>query len=158
MSNYASLSSPERIPEVFTEAWNRRDAARIAALFDSNADFVNVTGLWWQRRADIEQAHAYGLQTIFNQSTLTLIRTKTRFLTDRIAVVHAKIKLSGQTPTPEVANPGMRRTIFTFVTHKKGEEWSCAAAQNTDIVPTMETHIRDERGQLSAVDYRKSDQ
>jgi len=155
---YSNLDQPERVPEVFVEAWNRRDARQIAALFDPGADFVNVTGLWWTNRAAIEKAHDYGLRTIFNNSTLTIIRTKVKYLNEDIAVVHAKMKLVGQTPTFEVANPGVRRTIFTFVVHQSEGEWSCTAAQNTDIVPTMETHVRDEQGQLSAVDYRKSDQ
>jgi uncharacterized protein (TIGR02246 family) len=158
MGGYSDLDQPEQIPKVFVEAWNRRDARQIAALFEPDADFVNVTGLWWTDREAIEKAHEYGLRTIFSNSTLTIIRTKVKYLTEDIAVVHAKVKLSGQTPTPEVANPGVRRTIFTFVVHQSESEWSCVAAQNTDIVPTMETHVRDEQGQLSAVDYRKSDQ
>ena len=155
METYSDLDQPERVPQVFVEAWNRRDARKIAALFDSDADFVNVTGLWWTNRKAIEKAHDYGLQTIFNESTLTIIRTKVKFLTENIAVVHAKVKLSGQTPTREVANPGVRRTIFTFVVHQSEGKWSCVAAQNTDIVPAMETHIRDGQGELGAVDYRK---
>lgn len=157
MNTYSALDRPEAIPLVFVEAWNRRDAQQIAALFDSDADFVNVTGLWWNNREAIEKAHDYGLRTIFNNSTLTIIRTKEKYLAEDIAIVHAKVKLSGQTPTPEVSNPGVRRTIFTFVVHQVAGNWSCVAAQNTDIIPTMETHIRDEQGQLNAVDYRKSD-
>ncbi|WKN41831.1 SgcJ/EcaC family oxidoreductase [Tunicatimonas pelagia] len=156
MTGYATLDSPEAIPRVFVEAWNQRDARQIARLFDSDGEFVNVTGLWWHRQEDIERAHDYGLRTIFNKSTLTLIRTKTKYLANHIAIVHAKVKLTGQTPTAEVPNPGARHTIFTFVVHQSGEVWSCAAAQNTDIVPAMETHIRDEQNQLHAVDYRRS--
>jgi len=156
VSTYTALDRPEAIPQVFTEAWNQRDASQIAGLFDSDAEFVNVTGLWWHRREDIERVHNYGLRTIFNHSTLTLTRTKTKYLADGIAVVHAKVKLTGQTSIPEVPNPGVRHTIFTFVVHQLSEEWSCAAVQNTDIIPAMETHIRDEQNQLHAVDYRKS--
>ena len=147
---------PESIPQRFIEAWNQRDAKQLAALFDEEAEFVNVTGLWWHRREAIEQAHDYGLRTIFNQSTLSIIQTKVRYLAENVAVVHAKMKLTGQTPTTEVSSPGVRRTIFTFVVHREGEQWSCAAAQNTDIVPAMETHVRDEAGNLIPIDYRKS--
>jgi len=155
---YSALDNPEAVPQVFVEAWNQRDAHKIASLFDPDGEFVNVTGLWWHRREDIERAHDYGLRTIFNESTLTIIRTKTKYLADDIAVVHAKVKLTGQTPTFDVPNPGARHTIFTFVVHKLSNGWSCAAAQNTDIVPAMETHIRNEQNQLYAVDYRKSTQ
>lgn len=49
---------PEEIPSLFVEAWNRRDPNRIASLFDQDAEFVNVTGLWWHDRASIRKAHA----------------------------------------------------------------------------------------------------
>ena len=152
---YSNLDSPESIPTVFTEAWNRRDAQKIASLFDADAEFVNVTGLWWHKRQDIEKAHDYGLRTIFSNSTLTLLRTKVKFLAENVAVVQAKMELEGQTPVGNVVRPGLRRNIFTFVVHKSGDSWSCASAHNTDIIPNMETHIRDEKGNLVAVDYRK---
>lgn len=152
---YSKLDKPEAIPQVFTEAWNKKDAPKLASVFDEDAEFINVTGLWWHNRKDIEKAHAYGLSTIFKKSTLTLIRTKVKFLDKSIAVVQAKMKLTGQTPAGGVAKPGNRMNLFTFVVHVKGGEWRCASAQNTDIVPNMETHVRNEDGKLIPVDYRK---
>lgn len=152
---YSRQDSPESIPRIFTEAWNRRDAGKVARLFEEDAEFINVTGLWWHSRPQIEKAHAYGLRTIFKDSRLSLLRTKTKFLSETIAVVQAKMRLSGQTPVGRVAKPGDRETIFTFVLHKKEEQWVCVSAQNTDIVPRQETHVRDEKGRLIAVNYRK---
>lgn len=153
--DYSPLDSPESIPKVFTEAWNNRDAKKIASLFDDDAEFINVTGLWWHNRKAIEKAHDYGLRTIFNHSTLTLIRTKVKYLNKDIAVVQAKMKLVGQTPIGDVVSPEQRRNLFTFVVHQVGRCWSCASAQNTDIIPNMETQVRDENGHLIPVDYRK---
>ena len=147
--------SPESIPRLFVEAWNERDAAKIAALFDPDAEFINVTGLWWHSREAIEKAHAYGLGTIFRTSQLTLLRVKLKYLAENIAVLQAKMKLSGQTPTASVQKPGIRNNIFTFVVHRKERHWRCASAHNTDIIPNKETHIRDEQGRLLPVDYRK---
>jgi len=146
---------PDIIAHRFVEAWNQRDATGIAALFDEDAEFVNVTGLWWHNRQAIEKAHAYGLRTIFQHSRLELLRTKTKYLSDDIAVVHAKMKLSGQTPVAGVSQPGLRRTLFSFVVRREQGQWRCASAQNTDVVPNVETHVRDEKGQLRAADYRQ---
>lgn len=60
---------PEQIPSLFAEAWNARNPDALAALFDEDAEFVNVTGLWWRDRASIRRAHAYGLERIFNQAS-----------------------------------------------------------------------------------------
>ncbi|WP_247234435.1 SgcJ/EcaC family oxidoreductase [Telluribacter sp. SYSU D00476] len=154
---YSLLDRPEQIPKVFTEAWNNRDATKLASLFDPDAEFVNVTGLWWHNREAIQKAHTYGLSTIFSTSTLSLVQTRVKYLADHIAIVQANMVQTGQTPIGGVAQPGTRRTIFTFVVHKVSDAWSCASAQNTDIVPNMETHVRDEEGNLRPVDYRQSD-
>jgi uncharacterized protein (TIGR02246 family) len=46
----AEHEGPETVPSRFVEAWNARDTDGIAALFEKDAEFVNVTGLWWHER------------------------------------------------------------------------------------------------------------
>lgn len=152
---YSPLDTPESIPAIFVEAWNRRDPETLASLFDEDAEFVNVVGLWWHDRASIRRAHAYGLERIFNHSMLRLGTVRVKWLADEIAVVHARMILSGQTPAAGVTNPGTRTSIFSFVVHRNSEGWSCASAQNTDIVPGMETNIVDDEGGFWSVDYRE---
>jgi uncharacterized protein (TIGR02246 family) len=149
-----TLKAPEEIPARFADAWNGRDAAAIAALFEENAEFVNVTGLWWHDREAIRKAHAYGLERIFSGSTLTVSETRVKQLSPEVAVVHARMHLEGQTPVGGVHRPAPRWTLFSFVARRGPEGWLCASAHNTDIVPGMETHVRSEDGQLRAVDYR----
>ncbi len=153
---YSPLDRPERIPRVFVEAWNRRDPETLASLFDEDAEFVNVVGLWWTGRAAIERAHAYGLTRIFDRSTLELVRVKVKRLSEHVAVVHARMRLSGQTPALGIERPRPRTNILSFVVHCTSyrSEWSCASAQNTDVVPGVETNVLDASGRLRSVDYR----
>jgi uncharacterized protein (TIGR02246 family) len=153
---YPPIDRPERIAEVFALAWNRRDPDGIAGLFDEDAEFVNVTGLWWHDRAAIRKAHAYGLETIFPDSTLQVVEMRVKGLGADVAVVHARMHLVGQSGVGSVSAPGDRRTIFTFVVHRKGEAWSCAAAQNTDVVMGAETNVRDQSGRLRGASYQPS--
>ncbi len=153
--DYSSLDRPENIPRVFVEAWNNRDPDTIASLFDQDAEFVNVTGLWWHDRKTIREAHAYGLERIFNRSTLRLGTVRVKRLSDDIAVVHARMSLSGQTPVGRVTRPAARTNIFSFVVHRTLEGWRCASAHNTDVVPGMETNVIDEEGSFRSVDYRE---
>lgn len=161
-SSHASTTArtspdPETIAFEFVQAWNRRDPDAIAALFDEDAEFVNVTGLWWHDREAIRRAHAYGLTRIFADSTLELVDTRTKWLAPAIAVVHAKLRLTGQTPVAGVAQPGARTTIFSFVVHQTEDGWRCASAHNTDVVPNQETNIVDEQGRFAAVNYRDAE-
>ena len=149
-----TIDKPEDIPAAFVAAWNKRDADGIADMFDEDAEFVNVVGLWWHDREAIRRAHAYGLTRIFDQSTLRLGTVRVKYLTEDIAVVHGRMTLSGQTSTDVAQSPGVRTNIFTFVVRRTPAGWSCAAAHNTDVVPGMETNIVDEVGSLRSVDYR----
>jgi len=152
--NQLELKSPEDIPKTFIKAWNLKDAKMLASIFDEDAEFINVTGLWWHNRASIFKAHDYGLKIIFKDSELSLRKTKTKYLSETIAVVNARLHLTGQTSL-KGKKAQARNTVFTFVVHeKKDGNWSCASAQNTDIIPGKETHIIDEEGKMEAVDYR----
>lgn len=146
---------PQDFPAAFAKAWQARDAGGIAALFDEDAEFVNVTGLWWHDRESIRRAHAYGLAHIFDQSTLRVGVVRVKYLSDKIAVVHARMTLSGQSATADIARPGTRTTVFSFVVRHTARGWSCASAQNTDVAPGMETNVIDADGRMRAVDYGK---
>ncbi len=67
-------------------------------------------------------------------------------------VVHARMRLEGQTPNGGTA--GIRQNLFIFVVQQREDHWLCVSAQNTDIVIGAETHIRDESGKLKPADYR----
>ena len=155
MTEHSPLDSPESIPTVFVEAWNSRDPDKLASIFDRDAEFVNVAGLFWHDRDSIRKAHAYGLERIFDRSTLRIEALRVKRLSDEVAIVHARVSLEGQTPVAEAANPRTRRTIFSFVVRRVPGGWSCASAHNTDVVPGAETNVVDDDGRLKAVSYRR---
>lgn len=142
------------MPGKFSEAWNKRDAAELAGLFAADAEFINVVGLWWHNRQDIYKAHEYGLRVIFSNSDLSVGRLEERRLSDDHSIVHARMRLKGQSSHPNSVHPGNRNTVFTFVLEKTDKGWHCVSAQNTDIVPGKETNLVDNSGNLKAVDYR----
>lgn len=144
--------TPNEIPVRFAEGWNARDAEGIARLFEEDADFINVVGLWWDNKDDIRKAHDYGLKVIFNESTLKVGRVKVKMLSDDIAVIHTRMRLTGQTLKGDPT--GLRQNLFLFVARKSGDYWLCVSAQNTDIVIGAETNFRDDNGNLIPIGYR----
>lgn len=159
--------SPETLPHAFAAAWNARDPDALARLFDADAEFVNVVGLWWHDREAIRRAHAYGLETLFPDSTLRVGRTVVKPLAPGVAVVLARMRLDGQSAVGSVEAPGVRHTVFSFVVREVSPEavassasgargWRCASAHNTDVVPGAETHVRGASGALRAADYRSN--
>ena len=144
--------TPEDIPRLFQDAWNRKDAYALAGLFSNDADFVNVLGLWWHNRTDIERAHQYGLTTFFRNSTISARRIKLRRISEDVAIIHTRWKLSGQLDKAgkELED---RFAIMMFVAERSTMGWIVCAAQNTDIIPGMETSINRD-GELAAANYR----
>jgi uncharacterized protein (TIGR02246 family) len=142
------------MPAAFAETWNARDPDALAHLFEPDAAFVNVVGLWWHDREAIRRAHAYGLAEIFPHSTLSVGRTEVTPLAETVALVQARMRLDGQSAGGGVREPGARHTVFSFVMRRHADGWRCAAAHNTDVVPGAETHVRDAAGALRPADYR----
>lgn len=154
MHLYKPILQPQDIPERFKEAWNRYDPNGIADLFFDNADFINVTGKWWDNKKDIWKAHDFGLRLIFQNSKMEVLAVKVKMPTENIAIVHAHMRIIGQTEK-EVDNAGPRKTLFLFVARKVNNEWLCESAQNTDIILGKQTNIRDENGNLKSVSYKE---
>jgi uncharacterized protein (TIGR02246 family) len=142
----ARHTSPEDIPGLFARAWNDRDSGALALLFDEDAHFVSVTGLCWHDRESIRRAHASGLERLVNKSILAIDETKVKLLSPDIAVVHARMTLSGQAPAGAVTQPAARTTIVSFVVHRSVDRWLCASAHNTDVIPNTKTNVIDEAG------------
>ena len=129
---------PEEIPASFARAWNHRDPDALTSLFDEDADFVNVTGVCWHDREAIRRAHADGRGRGIDMLTLEAGTTKVKRLSPDIAVVHARMTLSGATPP--------RTTIVSFVVHRIGERWLCASVHNTDVLQNVEPTVLDDAG------------
>lgn len=145
------IAEPKAALDRFVAAWNDRDATALAALFDEDADFVNVVGIWWRRRRAIEKAHDYALKRFFRDSRITVETVSEKHLGTDAAIVHGLWHMTGQrAPDDTVLEP--RRGVILLVLRRSGDGWSIAAAQNTDIVPGAET-LAASAGGLTGADY-----
>src|SRR5690625_1154407 len=148
---------PEDIPRNFAEAWKQKDAQALASLFVEDADFINVTGIWWEHRKDIQKAHDFGFRIIFKSSQLNVLQTKVRYLTRGIATVHAKMEVIHQTNKKGELTLHKRNTLVVFVAKKSEKQWLCYSAQNSEILPGAQTFLRGEDGAYKAVRYDDSE-
>ena len=119
------------------ENWNRHDMTVFAALFAENADFVNVIGMHWHGRQEIETNHAQTHRTIFRNSVLQIVDIIVRLVSPTVALAHARTELRGAESLREPVAPEVRRTLLTCVLTKDAKRWSITAAHNTDIVPVV---------------------
>jgi uncharacterized protein (TIGR02246 family) len=131
----------------FSEFWNRHDMDAFGALFAQDADFVNVTGQWWQGRQEIQRRHAFGYGAIpqqavpealprnhgiFKASTCHFDKIEVRLLRSDLAIAHGLWTMQGDARTSEP-----RHGMMTFVLVREGDKWLYRAVQNTEINQTV---------------------
>jgi uncharacterized protein (TIGR02246 family) len=114
--------------------WNNHDMKSFAELFAEDADFVNVIGLWWHGRPEIQKEHEALHATRMRNSNLIAAETAVRLLRSDVALVHVRWQLTGDTGLDGVTLPP-RQGVLSFVTVRAGGKWLIASAQNTDLVP-----------------------
>jgi uncharacterized protein (TIGR02246 family) len=130
--------TPEGIRDAFVDAWNLHDIPSLAALFTDDAQFVNVLGMWWKGRDEIQSRLAGNHETIFKYSHLSPTGQDVYYLRPDIAIVHSTWMLTGQ--VDRAGNPvPAREGIITLVVARSAERWRINAFQNTDVVPVPAT-------------------
>ncbi|MCT9869688.1 SgcJ/EcaC family oxidoreductase [Paenarthrobacter aurescens] len=133
--------SPRDVADGFARAWNVADPVALAGLFVEDADFVNVVGMWWNNRRQIQFNHDYGFRHMFPDTEMVLEKVKVRELGSDAAVVHARWFMTGQI-TPAGERSGPRRGVISFTAVRQSDgRWLAVSAQNTDVVPGMQTHV-----------------
>jgi|SRR5579863_3857107 len=113
-----------------TEAFNQRDARRLAGLYTADADLVNVYGTWLHGRPAIENGLRGMFEHIIKDSKLTTREVRVRFVHPDVAIAHVLNELRDQ--PPGAADPGPSQPELSLrVFRKDGQVWRVAAFHNT---------------------------
>ena len=122
-----------RIIDAFADCWNRHDMVAFAALFAPDAEFVNVVGMWWRGRPEIQGAHEFTHSSIFKDSRLSILETQVRLPGEGIALARSRWRLEGHVGPDGSALPPRSGLLVSVLQYKAGT-WLIIDAQNTDII------------------------
>ena len=114
-------------------AWNAHDMTRFAACFAVDADFVNVGGMWWKGRPEIEQRHAVVHAGPFRESVLAQELAAFREVGPGLGVAHVTWQLEGHAPSGPRKSTDVRHGIQTWTLRESNGQLEIVAAQNTDV-------------------------
>lgn len=131
MSN--ETASVSAVVSAFSETWNRHDMVAFGELFAPDAQFVNVVGMWWKGRQEIQGAHEFTHSTMFKDSKLTISATEVRFPSPQIAIARSNWHLEGHV-SPEGGSLPPRDGILVNVLAQSSDGWKIIDTQNTDII------------------------
>ncbi len=130
----AEVAAVQSVGAAFVDDWNRHDMTSFGGLFAEDAQFINVIGLWWHSRDEIQREHEALHATRMRMSHLVVTESMVHLLGPDAAVLLQRWQLTGDTGI-DGATLSMRRGIMSLVTVKQGGRWQIASGQNTDIVP-----------------------
>lgn len=123
-----------------TDAWNRGDATAWARDFSPDADFINILGMHFHDREQVEKRHAELFRSIFKGSQLAVTVWKVRVLSPISAVAETVHELKGYARLPPAIRPtdpqGLLRTRMKYVFVKASGQWVIVSAQNTAVAPS----------------------
>jgi uncharacterized protein (TIGR02246 family) len=133
----STIAAPgiETVVSAVVDAWNRHDMKAYAAQFTEDADFVNVVGMHFRGRPQIEAVHIDLHRTIFRNSNLRSVNTTVRPVNDQVAMAHVAWEMTGAEGLPGWNVPELRKGMMSLVLVLRGDRWLISAAQNTDVVP-----------------------
>lgn len=122
----------QEVVERWADAWNRHDMSLMATLVSDEADFVNVWGMHWRGRVDIEREHAERHRTQFRDSVWTTRSARIQFLKPDVALVHLDWSMQGGRDPDGTPRPP-RLGLFTWILLKEPGRWRIRAAHNTNV-------------------------
>jgi len=114
------------IVDQFTHAWNDHKGKGLGDHYAENADFVNIFGMKFSGRQEIEERHLKILDTFLKGSVFTVTDLTVREVKPDVVVVHVQWIVDS---LKEKAMKG----LFTHTMVKNGDCWEIASSQNTLI-------------------------
>lgn len=119
--------------DAFFTSWNKHDFSDMKNYVADTSDFVNIVGMHWKGREDIQYAHQTFHQQHFKDRPLRELSAKIRFLTNDVAIAHVLMHLDGFYIAPDGSKKGDMDGLATFVFIKKDGTWLVTAVENVVV-------------------------
>ena len=131
-NNKDSILVGKQVDAFFT-SWNNHDFNDMKNYVADDCHFINVAGMHWKGREDIQYAHNETHKEIFKDKPLTKVSANIRFLTDDVAIVYVQMHLEGDLLTPDGSKQAAPSALATFVLLKKNQTWLITTVENVFI-------------------------
>lgn len=125
-------SAIQEVINGYADSWNQREGRGFGDGFTADADFVNLFGMYFSGKTEIENRHVQILQTILKGSTLQILDSSLREVQPGLVIALVRWKLLGNGKHFQLNTAGeIREGIFTQVFIKRDDKWLITASQNT---------------------------
>jgi uncharacterized protein (TIGR02246 family) len=125
----ADVDAIHRVMAGLEKAWNNADGEDFGLWFQEDAEFVNVYGMYAQGRRQIADGHNMIFNTVYAGSILRVISLNVRAISDEVAVVHMRSRLS----VPRGPMTGEHDALPSMALVREAGAWKIAAFHNTFV-------------------------
>jgi uncharacterized protein (TIGR02246 family) len=117
----------------YTESWNQKAGKGFGDNFTDNADFVNIFGMIFSGKEEVELRHVQILNGFLKGSTMEILNSQVREVQPGVVVAHVRWKVAGfRTPQMAADAPSqIREGVFSHLFVKEDKKWKITATQNT---------------------------
>lgn len=124
-----------QIIEHFADAWNNHEGRSSADYYSQDADFVNIFGMLFKGKEEIETRHIKIHETFLRGSTFKVINARLREAKPGVVIAHVDWQVTDIQRLEQNFIYEVMNGIFTHVFLKHDDKWEITATQNTLISP-----------------------
>lgn len=135
----AQTRAIDSLKTVWDAAWTAQDAVAYAGTYATDADFVNPLGNVLPGREGVKAAHTFLFGGPFAGSSAVSVIRRGIFLADSVVLVDLNVTLTGYhglLPGLHETQPGVVRTLVTWIVAKRSGRWEILAQQMTAVAPS----------------------
>ncbi len=118
--------------DALIKSWNNHDYADLKDYATADCEWVNIVGMWWKNRDEVQYAHDAFHKSMFKNTALSKNQITIRFVTPDVAIVHLDQHIGAYT-TPNGHEFPEADNLTTLVFVKKEEKWLMTAGQNVVV-------------------------
>ncbi|HZH95893.1 MAG TPA: SgcJ/EcaC family oxidoreductase [Flavisolibacter sp.] len=125
--------------QAFVTSWNNHNFDDMKNYTTEDVEWVNVVGMWWRGRKEVQFATQAYHNTMFKNVALEQKGATVRFITPDVAVAHV-VWYYGEFTTPDGSKQGNTDDIATLVYVKKKGKWLLTAGENVAVNELAKPH------------------
>ncbi|MES2456864.1 MAG: SgcJ/EcaC family oxidoreductase [Bacteroidota bacterium] len=138
-TKYADVTAIEKQVDAMVNSWNKHDYSDMKTYATEDCSWVNIVGMVWKNRKEVEYAHQFYHTNMFKHTTMTIKGVSVRILNASTALVHFKSYVSEFTTPSGQKMPGSDDMALLVFVKEKGK-WLLTAGENVVVDPLAQKH------------------
>jgi uncharacterized protein (TIGR02246 family) len=118
--------------DAFFYSWDKHDFSDMKNYIAEDCDFVNIVGMHWEGREEIQHAHQTFHDQVFKNTPMEKRAFSIRFLKPDVAIGHLLWHI-GAFDAPDGSIRGNNDDLATIVFVKRNGKWMITAMENVEV-------------------------